>query len=376
MKASCEAQNATPEIVNFPSILAKSRATETSDCIREVHTSPKLPSQDSTKNVDKNADEGQEEAKKTARIVKATTTKARRSSDKTNGSNVRQGRRSVRQPPLSEFPQEFYKGVDVELQVPAWTDIYFTVFSSSGQVPVNTIPDAWVPTQRVDGNESGKVHSIEIPDGTTKRDAIQRWKPSNAETQLTPKTLKQIQNTPVGLLDPVTGRVVKIYNSLRNASVAIQLMRSSNKYPEENLFRVLNEKKIHKAAKDPWYCFYGYRFVYISDLMSGKVQFEECTTKGPVGGGEIVKRDMITGRILDQFEDTSSAYTDWKQSVLSSPIFEDDRISLTFDNFESSYLKGQSDVDGLRWETRYTTRKIWSNKDSSERSCNEFSDTE
>ena len=135
-KASCTAQRASPGTTNFPSILAKSQSTESSDVIREIHTTPVQSEQRPT-------------TKKTPSKVEKNVLPKKRSPEKPNSSEGI-SRRTVLRPPLIDFPQEFHKGLDLELQIPEWTDVYFTVFSSNGQTEVNSLPEAWVETRRKD----------------------------------------------------------------------------------------------------------------------------------------------------------------------------------------------------------------------------------
>ena len=133
-KASCAAQRASPGTTNFPSILFKSQSTEASDAIREIHTTPVQSEQRPTK-------------QKTPSKVEKQGLPKKRSPEKPNSSEG-VSRRTVLRPPLIDFPQEFHKGLDLELQIPEWTDAYFTAFSSNGQEVVNSLPEAWVETRR------------------------------------------------------------------------------------------------------------------------------------------------------------------------------------------------------------------------------------
>ena len=190
-----------------------------------------------------------------------------------------------------------------------------------------------------------------IAQGVCKEDALKIFKPSSAAMPLSCPALKRTINKHVALLDPVHGRVVKIYISLSHATMAVQIMRSKGHPSEENRLRI-TDKIIQRCSEDPFFLIYGYRFVFLDELMSGKVKF--LSPAHDRSSSTLMKRDLITGKVLDGFSDLESAFHDWKQSCLSSPTLRDslDESSLDLELFQREYVAGSEDVDGVIWEVR------------------------
>lgn len=194
---------------------------------------------------------------------------------------------------------------------------------------------------------------MQLKKGVSKEDAMKMFKPSSADTPIAcpGNAIKLTMNKHVALLDPVDGRVVKIYIFLSHAMLAVQLMRSKG-HPSEDNNRRITYKHMERGAKDPFFLIYGYRWVFLDDLVSGKVQFQSPPSRD-LSNCAVVKRDLITGKTLNGFDDLESAYCDWKRSFLSSPTrrVHDDESLLTKESFETDYLVGNQDVDGVVWES-------------------------
>lgn len=123
-------------MTNFPDILTKAQSSESSREIRTIH---KTPSKTLSRNT---AYEEGTHALATAAPFSPSVSKGL-----AKGLKIR---RMVPQPPISDFPQEFYNGSDLELQMPEWTDDYFTVFSTAGRQLVDSLPDAWIQRRSED----------------------------------------------------------------------------------------------------------------------------------------------------------------------------------------------------------------------------------
>jgi hypothetical protein len=273
--------------------------------------------------------------------------------------------------------------------------------------------------------------------------------------KITVKLVKGGVTKPIAVLDPVTGRVMKIYSTMKAAGQAAQTLLGLGHSCEWPTINDLSVKSIvHRSTPDPNALLFGYRWVVLEELRSGNVTFHkisceivEMSKNGstyifmsidealcfadlpkklslsklrkeldelPDDGQwvelagmkwrrpqprrirdkkkaeqkdsedsnakkdgkpdildrplasttelasfqdayfskhtTVTKEDLVTGRRLIGFESLDSAFQDWMLTCDCSPAFPSDEAR-SVENFETYYLDGDRNVDGVVWRS-------------------------
>jgi Bromodomain/Homeobox KN domain/PHD-finger len=197
----------------------------------------------------------------------------------------------------------------------------------------------------------------------------------------------------IAVLDPDRGRIIKIYSSLQAASAAIDLflglkyecereLGGPEIYPKVRVF-------VKDGAKDPSFLLFGYRWLWLDELRSGKVSFKkesgsalravvESSTKtkklkkslssvhGSSEGSSsnhtctddefttrevwaVSKNNSDNGEVLAKFKSVDEACRDWRALMDGSP--ETNSEPRTLQAFTSSYLDQERTIGDAAWKT-------------------------
>ncbi len=151
----------------------------------------------------------------------------------------------------------------------------------------------------------------------------------------------------VAVFDPCINMVIKQYTSMNSAGLAAIFLRKAG-YESEIPSVTINAVKgiIHKSANDPSLSLFGYRWMCIDDLRSGKFTLASNTLKDAT----IKKVCTITAITMAEFVSVESAYKDWlefKKSRLTLPS-ADEKNSIEY--FKEKFIDGTEDVDGITWK--------------------------
>ncbi len=115
------------------------------------------------------------------------------------------------------------------------------------------------------GNETEKALRSQRPKGKHK---------------ITVKVAKPSVNRPVAIFDQVSGRIVKIYSSMKSASHAAHSLISLGHRCEWPSTQDLVKQVVAKSASDPSIFLFGYRWLMLDELREGKVTFHEPLITG------------------------------------------------------------------------------------------------
>ena len=122
-----------------------------------------------------------------------------------------------------------------------------------------------------------------------------------------------------------------------------------------------NAKSRIDVARDPKKLLFGYQWIPIDDLKSGKFKVKEADPyvssseqKSPTNTTTnvlILKEDTVSGAEVRGFESEESAYQDWINERKSSVAASDENVEDTsFSAFVKSYLDGQASINGVIWK--------------------------
>jgi hypothetical protein len=96
--------------------------------------------------------------------------------------------------------------------------------------------------------------------------------------KITVKLVKGGVTKPIAVLDPVTGRVMKIYSTMKAAGQAAQTLLGLGHSCEWPTINDLSVKAIvHRSTPDPNALLFGYRWVVLEELRSGNVTFPQIS---------------------------------------------------------------------------------------------------
>ena len=130
--------------------------------------------------------------------------------------------------------------------------------------------DAWANGMTV---SFSKEKENSLSSDTWKLSAIENLKPRSDLKFV----VKPSNGRPIAILDAVSGRVVKVYSSVKSASKAVEIILKSGHRCEWNATANrtdLNVKLIaEKSRNDPNSLLFGYRWLFLDDLNDGKVTF-------------------------------------------------------------------------------------------------------
>jgi Bromodomain/Homeobox KN domain len=193
----------------------------------------------------------------------------------------------------------------------------------------------------------------------------------------------------IAVLDPDSGRIAKIYSSLQAASAAIDLFLGLKYECERDLGGQEIYPKVRVFVKDPSFLLFGYRWLWLDELRSGKVSFKkesgsalravvELSTKtkklkkspssvhGSSEGsssnpnctadefstpevGAVSKNNSGTGEVLAKFKSVDEACRDWRALMDGPP--ETNLEPRTLQAFTSSYLDQDRTIGDAAWKT-------------------------
>jgi Bromodomain len=215
---------------------------------------------------------------------------------------------------------------------------------------------------------------------------------------------KRGQGRVIGVLDPDTRRVVKMYSTANSTAAAVKFLLQLEHPCEFATLQgdtVQKVRKIVKAsASDPTMLLFGHRWLYMDDLINGKVKFpkhqqpqQQPDTNAPppasldtvlddevrlaqfqTSGNSsnslfasasdnlpemtaVVKADLVSGRRVASFASLDAAYQDWLQTCMQLPLYGYE-ASRTMEVFRSQYLEGSRNVDGVVWRSVRATKSV------------------
>lgn len=107
-----------------------------------------------------------------------------------------------------------------------------------------------------------------------------RCRKPKGKHKITVKVAKPSANRPVAIFDHVTGRIVKIYSSIRSANHAAHSLLSLGYRCEWPSAQDLVKQVVSRSASDPSIFLFGYRWLMLDDLRDGKVNFHRPPLEG------------------------------------------------------------------------------------------------
>jgi hypothetical protein len=128
--------------------------------------------------------------------------------------------------------------------------------------------------------------------------------------KITVKVAKPSVNRPIAILDSVTGRIVKIYSSMKSAGHAVHSMISFGHRCEWPATQDLVKTVVLKSSSDPSVLLFGYRWILLEDLRTGRASFHQ-----PPFEGIQVRHGGNTYTYLSLDEAASFPHLDKSQSV-------------------------------------------------------------
>lgn len=162
------------------------------------------------------------------------------------------------------------------------------------------------------------------------------------------------------IFDPDTKRIIKQYTSKASARLAALALFSAG-YKCEWELTEQNAKSRIDVARDPKKLLFGYQWLPIDDLKSGKFKVKEADPfvssteqKSPTNTTTnvlILKKDTVSGAEIRGFESEESAYQDWVNERTTSVAASDENVEdNSISAFVKSYLDGQASINGVIWK--------------------------
>ncbi|KAL7478646.1 hypothetical protein ACHAW6_004400 [Cyclotella cf. meneghiniana] len=182
-------------------------------------------------------------------------------------------------------------------------------------------------------------------------------------------------NITFAVFDPSTKKVVKQYTS-KSAAVRAALALKKAGYSCEYELDEKNAKLIiEKSAKEASALLFGYRWITMDCLRSGKFEMEEQTAYGgnetlchvrsdsmassffqddalmsPSAGNIVVlKEDTSIGCEMRGFDSEEAAYKDWLETR-SAAVHLDPSIGDDMSSFQRQFLHGTKTINGVAWK--------------------------
>jgi len=137
--------------------------------------------------------------------------------------------------------------------------------------------EEYIKALEVERGQTSTQASNPIASLSSKEKALWAQRPKSKH-KITLKVSKPGVNRPVAILDPVSGRVIKIYSTMKTAGQAVQsLLRRGHQceWPAEHDFNI--KAITHRGSADPTFLLFGYRWLMLDDLRSGKVEFAKLS---------------------------------------------------------------------------------------------------
>ena len=164
---------------------------------------------------------------------------------------------------------------------------------------------------------------------------------------------------PVGVYDPSTKRVIKVYSSKASALRAAELLKSAGYACEYSIDfnsssgKTLMDKLTNTAST---YVLFGYRWIPMDRLRSGQFKLKESEESSNIIADNIVvwTVDTVTGCKLQGFESEDAAYNNWLKSR-STAISIDPSIGEDLSSFQQHFLNGVNTINGVAWNLADTT---------------------
>ena len=179
-------------------------------------------------------------------------------------------------------------------------------------------------------------------------------------------TTLQAASKSVIVIDPDSNTIVRYYSTQRFAMQASSRLLKSGHDPglspyTDHFWR----KMIRAAALDPTVTVFGYRWLIFDDVLDrmtifpgfiDKIEKPSATKEhkniNAAHANLIMKKDTLSGAILEKFLSIQDAYQDWFSTIDSSLSLLDASCSLEKKDlitFEKRFLEGENHVDGIRW---------------------------
>ncbi len=139
---------------------------------------------------------------------------------------------------------------------------------------------------------------------------------------------------PVAVLDPDTGRVIKLYATMQTIAAVMNLFLHLNYPCEWDRFDIDNSMKIRRlilmASEDPKILIFGYRWVFLDDLQKGLVFFDSLARDAASDAGQENEDD----KIVNCYSESASFYRFEEQDEKNKDDFVEKETSKT-DNLKA-----------------------------------------
>ena len=164
---------------------------------------------------------------------------------------------------------------------------------------------------------------------------------------------------PIGVYDPTSKKVIKVYTSKAAALRAAEHLKSAGYACEYDIdFNSSSGKTvIDKVTNtESTNVLFGYRWIPMDRLRSGKFkleQSEEQTDDNIAANVVVWKEDTASGCRLEGFESEDAAYKDWLKARPTA-IAIDPSIGEDMPSFQQYFLNGKETINGVAWNRAVT----------------------
>lgn len=185
-------------------------------------------------------------------------------------------------------------------------------------------------------------------------------RPTNGRHKITVGMRGNVKKTNkiIVVLDPDTGRIVKMYSTFKAAALAaLFLLGLGHPYEFPTLTEHILRKVIPASAKDPSMLVFGYRWLYMDDLLKRKVKFGATRRGGPddlAFGPNNVPPCTVEVKIGND----SYAFLSVEEAISWPDIPDDIPVTEIRDKLSEMPLGEWATICGLEW------RKLERNEDT------------
>ncbi|EJK57394.1 hypothetical protein THAOC_22564 [Thalassiosira oceanica] len=179
-----------------------------------------------------------------------------------------------------------------------------------------------------------------------------RTRPGSFSISLT--AARQGSRVTVAVLDPDAKVIVKQYSSQTSATNAVRLLRRLGYECEAPVGSDHAGRARIKAAEDPGSLLFGYQWIPLDHLKSGKFRVKSWEESGAdvslqaaAGTHVISKVDAISGVRQVSFDSEEAAFDDWRSERSVSCLADLGEESQS--EFVSNYLDGRKSINGIVW---------------------------
>ena len=179
-----------------------------------------------------------------------------------------------------------------------------------------------------------------------------RTRPGSFGISLT--AARQGSRKTVAVLDPDAKVVVKQYSSQTSATNAVRLLHRLGYECEAPVGSDHAGRARIRAAEDPGSLLFGYQWIPLDQLKSGKFRVKpweesgaDVSLQAAAGTHVISKVDAISGVRQVSFDSEEAAFDDWRGELSTSCHADPGEVSQS--EFVSNYLDGRKSINGIVW---------------------------